>query len=78
MLKKISYFVITGGLLLASLGASAMVNDSPFPDCNGPDCTYTHDDARKNIVATASDSRRQAQHKTGAAGSPFPSDNSND
>ncbi len=87
MLKKTAYAVITSGLFLAPLAASAMVDDSPFPACYGPDCaTMTHDDSQKDTVATESESRKQiSSRKTQVAGqtrtsddSPFPADNSRD
>jgi len=79
MLKKIAYAAITSGLLLASLGATAMVNDSPFPACDGKDCaTMTHDEAVKNTVASASVSKWQVAERTSADSSPFPFDNSKD
>lgn len=86
MLKKIAYAVITSGLLLVPLGASAMVDDSPFPACNGSDCAaIPHDDAKKDTVATASGSKKQigsrktqVAEQTRTSDSPFPFDNSRD
>lgn len=84
MLKKIAFAVITSGLLLVPLGASA-AHDS-FPVCNGADCaTMPHDDAKKNTVATASESKKQISSRktpvaeqTRSSGNPFPFDNSRD
>lgn len=85
MLKKIAYAVITSGLLLAPLGASA-AHDS-FPVCNGADCaTMPHDDAKKDTVATAtsvskkqiSSRKTQVAAQTKSSDSPFPVDNSRD
>jgi len=86
MLKKIAYAVITSGLLLAPLVASAMANDSPFPACYGVECMApTHEQAKMDTVATASefqkpmDSRQQqTRGSSRASDSPFPSDSSND
>ena len=87
MLKKIAYLTITGGFLLAPPGASAMVDDSPFPACNyAPDCAnVSHDDAQRDTMTSASESKKkissrktQVVEKTGAGDSPFPTDNSKD
>ena len=85
MLKKTAYVVITSGLFLAPLGASAMVGDSPFPACIGSDCTIvSHDDVQRDAVAALSESARKtsrtntlAERKRPSTG-PFPEDNSND
>lgn len=86
MLKKIAYAVITSGLLLAPLGASAMVNDSPFPACYGIECMPpTHEEAQLDTVATANESRKsgdsrkqRAEASSRAGDSAFPFDNSKD
>lgn len=86
MLKKISYAVITSGLLLAPLGATAMVNDTPFPACYGVECwTPAHEQAQTDTVATANESRKpvdsrkqQVEAPSRSSDSPFPFDNSKD
>jgi len=86
MLKKIAYAVITSGLLLAPLGSSAMANDTPFPACYGVECMApTHERARMDTVASASESRKpagsrqqQIEAPSRASNSPFPFDNSKD
>lgn len=86
MLKKTAYVVITSGLFLAPLGASAMVGDSPFPACMGSDCTIvSHDDVQRDAVAALSESARKASGRSNTlteqrrpSTSPFPEDNSND
>jgi len=79
MLKKIVYAVMTSGLLLAPLGASA--HETPFPDCYGKDCAaLPHEHAEKDIVASVSESRKQTSSRKNrvegqatSSGSPFPS-----
>lgn len=85
MLKKTAHAVITSGLFLAPLGASAMVGDSPFPACIGPDCAIVSHDDRRNSVAVLSESARKTSGRSNtlaeqkhSSTSPFPEDNSND
>lgn len=86
MLKKTAYVVITSGLFLAPLGASAMVGDSPFPVCVGADCTIvSHDGVQRDSVAALSESARETSSRTNTraeqkrtSNRPFPEDNSND
>jgi len=86
MLKKTAYVVITSGLFLAPLGASAMVGDSPFPACVGVDCAIvSDDDVQTNSVAALSESAKKTSGRTNTladrkrtSDSPFPEDNSKD
>lgn len=86
MLKKTAYVVITSGLFLAPLGASAMVGDSPFPVCVGADCTIvSHDDVQRDSVVALSESARKTSGRTNTlaerkptSNSPFPENNSKD
>lgn len=87
MLKKTAYAVITSGLFLVPLGASATVGDSPFPACLGSDCTIVsrNDGQNGNSVAAASESARKTSGRSDTRAeqkrrstSPFPEDNSND
>jgi uncharacterized protein YbjT (DUF2867 family) len=86
MLKKTAYVVITSGLFLAPLGASAMVGDSPFPACVGPDCAIvSHDDVQRDAVAALSESARKTSGRTDTlaaqkltSNNPFPEDTSKD
>lgn len=61
MLKKIAYAVVTSGLFLAPLGASAMVTNPTFPVCVGSDCASAlADEAHKASIAAPSHSKREA------------------
>jgi len=81
MLKKIAYVVVTSGLFLAPLGASAMVTDSPFPACVGPDCTIaSYDGAQKDSIAALGESAKKnwVSGEKHTSNSSFPADNSHD
>lgn len=86
MLKKIAYVVITSGLFLAPLGASAMVASPTFPICVGSDCgSSLADEAHLASIAAASESVKEASGRTTrvaeqerTSDSPFPVDNSKD
>lgn len=86
MLKKIAYVVITSGLLLAPLAASATVVNPTFPICVGSDCgSALADEAHLGSIAAPSDSVKEASGRTTrvaeqerTSDSPFPVDNSKD
>lgn len=84
MLKKVAYVVITSGLFLAPLGASAMVTDSPFPACVGSDCATAQHDVRDSLAARSETAKEASGRKNWVTGqdrtsdSPYPADNSKD
>ncbi|MBI2295357.1 MAG: hypothetical protein HYU76_04815 [Betaproteobacteria bacterium] len=86
MLKKFAYAVITSGLFLAPLGASAMVVNPTFPVCVGSDCSSVlADEAQRDAIAAASGSAKEASGRKNrvaererTSDSPFPEDNSKD
>lgn len=86
MLKKVAYVVVTSGLLLAPLAASAMVFNPTFPVCVGSDCASAlADEAQRVLIATPSEYTKQAggretrvAERERTSDSPFPVDNSKD